>query len=105
MPGEQPPVRVTDDERPGWKRVVLAGRVTVAGAREFHATARALAADAAGVAVRCDEVEYLDTSAIQILLCLGREVVRAGRPFVVSGVPDGLAESLRLAGLAGSIGP
>lgn len=96
------PVRVIDDDRPGWAQLVLAGRVTVADAQRFHAAAVELVARGASVAVRCAEAEHLDASAVQLLLCLGREVVRAGRQFTVGGVPDALAEHFRLAGLAGA---
>ncbi|MDY3552884.1 STAS domain-containing protein [Gemmata sp. JC717] len=95
------PVRVTDDERPGWARLVLAGRVTVADAHPLHAAAREALARGTNVAVRCDEVEHLDAAAIQVLLCLSREVRRAGRQLVVGGVPGPITEYLRLAGLAG----
>lgn len=94
------PIRVTDDDRPGWSQLVLSGRVTVAAAREFHATARDLLARGSNIAVRCDGAEHLDTSAIQILLCLGRELANRGKRFDLSGVSPELGAGLRLAGLA-----
>lgn len=97
-------IRLTDDERPGWSRLELAGRVTVAHAREFHATAGAALARGTDLAVRCDAAEYLDASAIQILLCLGRELVGRGQRFDLAGVSPELGEWLRLAGLGNAAG-
>lgn len=97
-------VRLTDDERPGWAALVLTGRVTVAHAREFHATASAALARGTDVSVRCDGAEYLDTSALQILLGLGRELVGRGKRFDLAGVSPELGEWLRLAGLGNAAG-
>ncbi|HEY1187904.1 MAG TPA: STAS domain-containing protein [Gemmata sp.] len=98
------PVRADHDDRPGWSRLVLTGRVTVAVAREFHATASDLLARGNSIAVRCDGAEHLDTSAIQILLCLARELVSRGKRFDLGGVSPELGAGLQLAGLANAAG-
>lgn len=97
-------VQLADDDRPGWSRLLLTGRVTVAHAREFYTAAGAALARGTDVAVRCEGAEYLDASAIQILLCLGRELVGRGKRFDLAGVSPELGEWLRLAGLGSAAG-
>ena len=93
------PIRVVDAApRPGWSQLVLTGRVTVGCAALFHQTALQVCAGGANVSVSCTAAEYLDASAIQILLCLRRELHRAGKKCEVS-VSDALKASLRAAGL------
>lgn len=92
-------IEVAADARPGWSRLVLSGRVTVAHAKQFHATALELSASGANVTVCCEGADYLDVSAIQILLCLGRELVKSGRRCDIAGVAGALADDFRLAGL------
>lgn len=95
-------VVVADPAHPDRSRLVLRGRVTLAVAAELHAAAVALAAGGAGVCVDCAAAEYLDVSALQTLLALGRELAAAGRPCDVSDVPPAVAELFRLAGLGGA---
>jgi len=86
----------------GRSRLVLYGRVTAADAAELHRAAVAVVAavDGDGVAVDCCGAEYLDTSVIQLLIALGREVTRGGRAFAVVGASDTVREDFRLTGFA-----
>jgi len=80
--------------------LVLQGVVDVFEARELHALAQA-AMDAGGeVTVRFEEVERLDSSAIQILLALGQTLKAEGRSYRLEGMPAGVQESWRLLGLS-----
>ncbi len=93
------PIQVSDDARPGWSRLVLTGRITVACAGEFHKTALALIARPNNVTVCCAGTEFLDASAIQILLCLGRELVGRGNRCDFVGVTAALGADFRVAGV------
>jgi anti-anti-sigma regulatory factor len=95
------PVQVIEDAEHGRVQLVLTGRVTVSEAGQFHKTARELSARGTDVTVSCERAEYLDVSAVQILLCLGRDLIGRGRRCDIVGVSEPLGEYFRLAGLAG----
>jgi anti-anti-sigma regulatory factor len=99
MEGNDTITVVNDTDRPGWARLVLKGRITVALAREFHRAALALAAQGDNVAIECAEAECLDAAAIQVLLCLERALLGRGMRGAVVGVTDRLGECFRFAGL------
>ncbi len=90
-----------DPARPGAARLVLRGRVGVADAAGLHRAALDLAARTGAVAVDCAAAEYLDPAALQVVLCLGRELTGRGRRCDVTGVAGPLAEVFRLAGVGG----
>ncbi len=92
------PFEVTEDEQPGWARLVLRGRITVACAEPLRATALGLATGDRSVRVCCGAVEVLDAAGLQVLLCLGRELIGHGLKFDVTDVPAALADVFRLAG-------
>ncbi|MCU0703344.1 MAG: STAS domain-containing protein [Fimbriiglobus sp.] len=95
-------ITVDDDPtRPGYTRLALRGRVAAADAGELHRCALALVAGTAGVSVDCTEAEYLDASALQVILALGREVERSGRRCVVTA--GAATECFRLSGLVGLV--
>jgi anti-anti-sigma factor len=88
------------DDSPGSVRVVLGGRVTIVSVGKLHQTAVNLAAQNMNVTVCCDGVKYMDVAVIQVLLCLGKELVGKGMQFRVTGVAGQLEDDLKLAGLA-----
>ena len=80
--------------------LVLQGVVDIFEAGELHTLARA-AMDAGGeVTVKLEEVERLDSSAIQILLALGQMLKAEGRSYRLEGMPAVVQESWRLLGLS-----
>jgi len=93
------PIRVVEGApHPGWSQLVLTGRITVGCATLFHKAALELCARGTSVSVSCAAAEYLDASAIQILLCLRRELSGRGKKCDVV-VGDALKVSFRDAGL------
>ncbi|MBN9122869.1 MAG: STAS domain-containing protein [Planctomycetes bacterium] len=86
-------------------RLVLRGRLTVACAGELHRAALALVARAGHVTIDCSAVEYADVAAVQVLLCLERELAGRGRRGALAGVPAALAADFRLMGLGGAPSP
>lgn len=94
------PFTVTADPvAPDHARLGLRGRVTVASANELKQAIGALVVRAAGVTIDCSEVEYLDVSAVQLLMGLRHELVRCGRTGALTGVSQALAADFRLLGL------
>ncbi len=93
---------VDEPGRAGWVRLALMGRITVGSAKEFHKTALDLATQGRNVVVCCAQLEYLDASAIQIFLSLGRDLMRKGKQCEVSGVAGSLRELFSLVGLEGA---
>ncbi len=93
------PIRVVLDAETGTTQLLLHGRVTVGCASQFHATALKLAAGDTDVTVSCETAEFLDVSALQILLCLGRDLMSRGRRCDITGVTGSLGDDFRLAGL------
>jgi anti-anti-sigma regulatory factor len=96
---EQDQIRVADDVRPDWVRLVLRGRLTVSCASQMREAALAISASGKNVSVCCAGAEYLDVAAIQVLLCLGRELGGHGLQCDVTNVPEPIGEVFRLAGL------
>jgi anti-anti-sigma regulatory factor len=92
-------ISVVDGPASGWSRLLLAGHVTVSSASQLHEAALRLAASGNNVTVCCAGAEYLDASAIQILISLGRDLVRRGKRCDITNVPDGVKPWFRLAGL------
>ena len=98
--GEQAGYSVADDTtRPDWSRLSLRGRMTVASAMKLHSAAVSLAGGDRNVCVCCENAEYVDTAIVQVLLGLGRSVVRSGRQFDIANVPDGLGKLFHAVGL------
>lgn len=81
-----------DPARPGFSLLTLRGRVTAADATHLHRAALGLASGGSHVAVACGEAEYLGAAAVQVLICLGREVTRGGRRFELDGAEAHLGE-------------
>jgi hypothetical protein len=93
------PFEVTEDEQPGWSRLVLRGRITVASASQFRVVALGLVGGGRCVRVICGAIEYFDVAALQVFLCLGRELIGGGLQCDVVEVPPALADVFRLAGV------
>ena len=82
----------------------LSGRVDVFDVGVLHAAAIEAAASApAGLVVKLEHVDVLDTSATQILLALERALGASGRTMRLEGAPARVTERWRLAGF--SAGP
>jgi anti-anti-sigma regulatory factor len=93
-------IRVSEsDPAPGWNRLILSDRITVESAQCFLETAKVLVDKAKHVTISCEQAEYMDLSAIQILLAFGRELAQRGKQCEIEGVTGPLAETLNLAGL------
>ncbi|MFM8272214.1 MAG: STAS domain-containing protein [Gemmata sp.] len=91
-----------DPARRGWSRLALGGRVVIETVAALRAAALELLAGGTNVCISCAAVEYLDVSAIQILIALGRELRAAGRECEVADVPPAVAKLFRMAGLGGA---
>jgi len=89
---------ITLQREPGCATVSLTGTVNIMLADELLQAARQ-AASAPRVVVRLEDVEHLDTAALQILVALRHAVGLGGGACEVTGVPERVAGYLRLAGL------
>jgi len=86
-------------ESSGSLRLALAGRLTVADAGRLYQIARDASARGTDLTICCAAVEYLDASAVQLVLALGRSLTASGRRCDVTGVTGALANLFRLVGL------
>jgi anti-anti-sigma regulatory factor len=78
----------------------LSGTVDVLDAGALHTAALDAVAEApAGVVVKLEHADRLDTSATQILLALQRALEADGRSMRLEGTPVRMAERWRLAGM------
>lgn len=102
MPDRDSFVVGPDPTRPGWAKLALNGAVTVASAAALHRAAVGLAAGGGSVAVCLAGAEHVDAAALQVLLCLGREVEGRGGRCELTGTGGPVADLLRLAGLGGA---
>jgi anti-anti-sigma regulatory factor len=79
----------------------LSGTVDVVDAGALHTAALDAVAEApAGVVVKLEHADRLDTSATQILLALQRALEANGRSMRLEGTPARMAERWRLAGVS-----
>jgi anti-anti-sigma regulatory factor len=99
--GEATYTIAADPASPRATRLRLRGRVGVADAAALHRAALELAAGGGDVTVDCAAAEYLDPTALQVVLSLGRELTGRGRRCDVTGVAGPLAVTFRLAGVGG----
>jgi anti-anti-sigma regulatory factor len=78
----------------------LSGTVDVVDAGALHTAALDVVAEApAGVVVKLEHADRVDTSATQILLALRRALEADGRSMRLEGTPVRMAERWRLAGV------
>jgi anti-anti-sigma regulatory factor len=78
----------------------LRGAWTVARGGELLTLARAWDAAAKDCTLDCQELERLDTSALQILIAARRALAARGFRLALSNIPENVGKQLRLAGLA-----
>lgn len=81
----------------------LRGTVNIYSARALHGAALSLSGCGVDVVICCDQAEYLDVSALQVLLSLRADLRKQGRSFSLEGVRPPLAETLRLAGVEAAL--
>jgi anti-anti-sigma factor len=102
MEGPMQPIRVeTDGEQ---RRLCLEGVVNAALARRLKEEALAALAGTGPVTLDLARAEYLDGAALQILLALGADLAARGRGFRVVAMPPSVEDTLRVVGLAGTLG-
>jgi anti-anti-sigma regulatory factor len=89
---------VTLVEREGKRAIVLNGAADIFFAADLRQAALALLEGGEDVAVDCEKLARLDTSTLQILLALKRELEQSGRKLRMIELPS---EPARLVGLAG----
>ncbi len=68
--------------------LVLCGTIDVTLAKELHQTACQLAERGQDTAVGCKSIEYIDLSALQILLALKEELKARGKTLTFQEVPE-----------------
>jgi anti-anti-sigma factor len=85
-------------EREGKRAIVLQGAADIFFAADLRQAALELVEGGEDIAVYCEKLERLDTSTLQILLALRRELEQKGKKLRVIALPS---EAMRLVGLAG----
>jgi anti-anti-sigma factor len=84
---------------PDRQRLILTGNLTVHRAAALHRLAIGLAARPTSVEIDCSGVHNLDTTSLQILLSLYRDVVEQGGACVWRGVQGPTRDIFRQTGL------
>lgn len=100
------PVRkqtVSRASRDGVEVLLLDGVVSIIAADELVDAARQIASAGGRVVVDCADVEHLDTSTLQILVALERQLASKGRALTLTGVKPAVQAYVELAGLAGEL--
>lgn len=100
MPNDCPISVLGLDDPSSPVRLRLVGPITVGLAKELHAFALDVADQNRDVVVCCQKAEYLDAAAIQVLMCLGRELHGRDRNYDLSGLTPRVRDDFRLVGLA-----
>ena len=88
-------------EREGKGALFLEGAVDILFAADLRQAALTLAENGADVALCCERLERLDTSTLQILVALKKELEQKGRSLQVTELPAEPGRSVGLAGLTG----
>jgi anti-anti-sigma factor len=100
--GPVQPIRVeTDGEQ---RRLCLEGVVNAALARRLKEEALVALSGTGPVTLDLARAEYLDGAALQVLLALNTELVTRGRGFRVVAMAPSVEDTLRVVGLAGTLG-
>jgi len=84
-------------------RLTLRGNLTVYEAESLHETAMTLLPGEADVVVACHDLAHCDTSVLQVLLVLQRELRARSRDLRLEGLSLELRESLELAAVADTL--
>lgn len=79
--------------------LLLQGAIDIFVNAELHAVASQLLGKEKNVSVYCDQVEYCDTAAIQLLLSLKITLQARGKTLTLLGITPAVANCLRLAGV------
>jgi anti-anti-sigma factor len=77
----------------------LAGKLDIGRARELHGRALAITRETGDVTVDLSAVEWMDSSAVQVLVALGTELKNQGRRFHLSGLAEPVSNYLGTIGL------
>jgi anti-anti-sigma factor len=102
MEGPARPIRVeTDGER---RCLCLEGVVNAPLARRLKEEALAALGGSGTVTLDVSRAEYLDATALQVLLALDTALATRGRSLRVVAMAPSLEDTLRVVGLAGAIG-
>lgn len=83
----------------GQQRLTIQGTLNVFSAGQFFEAARTLSDPGAETVVVCDDADYLDASALQILLALKLDLQEKGQRLRLTGVKPEMKQLIRLAGL------
>jgi anti-anti-sigma factor len=83
--------------------LVLQGVVDIFEARELHQQAMAALGAGGEVTLDLEEVDRLDSSAIQILVALRQSLAAGGRSLRLEGIPPSVHDTWRLLGLGASL--
>jgi anti-anti-sigma factor len=90
-------------EREGKRAVVLQGAIDIFFAADLRQAALALLEGGEDVAVHCENLERLDTAALQILLALKKELEQRGRKLRMAELGSEPARFVGLAGLTSQL--
>ena len=81
-------------------QLILRGQVNVCAAAELQQAALRVLEQGRDLRIHCDQVDYFDVSAVQILLALHEKLRRMGKNLHLSDVSPAVQNLLRLAGVA-----
>lgn len=80
-------------------RLELSGRVTVAASTALHAAALEIHRNQHPTIIDCSRADYIDASAMQVIISLGREMAKDQIPCDLKGIDGPAALSFRLCGV------
>ena len=83
--------------------LVLEGAIDIFFAGDLRAAALDAVRSGRDVAIACEKLERLDTSTLQILVALKRELARNSRSLELKCLAEGTADLAALAGLSGHL--
>ena len=87
----------------GKRGLVLCGSVSIFSGSQLHQAAVQILQGGEDAAVCCDQVEHIDTSALQIILSLKQALRQRGRSLHLVGLPAALGEGLAFSGLGDAL--
>lgn len=99
MAMNSPPVHQSNDQLNEPIKFKLSGRVTVSVAEDIHHRAMQYLADKKPIVIDVSHAEYLDVSAIQIIMALGRDLTRHKVDCDIKGLDGPAIQSFRMCGM------
>jgi anti-anti-sigma factor len=87
----------------GSPHLVLNGNVTIASASSLHRAVLQLMDCTEDVTICCENAEYVDTAALQLVLALGEVLRQEGYKLFLKGVRPSVAGFLAVSGLADAL--